>query len=171
MSNSQLPLASRVAGRVSRQLRTHSINRALRRRGLGRAHEIHTFTTRDELEALYYLANACRTDGRAFEVGSYLGGIDMLHRSGLGGECCSVTCIDTWRNETMPGGIRDTLAEFKANTRSVRAYPRLLPKRSRDVDQAELTGPFDVQGSPGEEFTCIGGARTSAQQFYHQRIA
>jgi cephalosporin hydroxylase len=45
-----------------------------------------------------------------------------------------VYCIDTWGNETMPEGLRDTYEEFCRNTASYAHF--IVPMRGRSTDVA-----------------------------------
>ena len=52
------------------------------------------------------------------EVGSYVGAsgcfiAEGMRQAGSGGTLC---CVDTWRNDAMSEGARDTWEEFRANT-------------------------------------------------------
>lgn len=144
MTSSAVNFAAKSAKGVCRKLGSFAIRRDLRRKGLSRAFAIPTFTTLDELETLYRLAQQCPSHARVLEVGSYLGASTCYLAAGLGGVGASIVCVDTWQNETMPDGIRDTFNEFKANVRHVEPRLELIRKRSRDVFAAELGGRFDL---------------------------
>jgi predicted O-methyltransferase YrrM len=76
---------------------------------------IPTHMTKRERLQLYRLSRSAR---RVLEIGSYLGAsascfAAAMSASGTDGK---VLCVDTWGNETMPEGLRDTYAEFCRNT-------------------------------------------------------
>lgn len=137
-------LAQRAARGTQRRLQTLSIQRALRQRGLSGATQIPTFTTRDELEALYHLAAQCDPKARVLEVGSYLGASTCYIAAGLPDKQSTIICIDTWQNQTMPDGIRDTFAQFETNLKSVKDQLTLIRKPSSEVKSREIPGPFDL---------------------------
>ena len=84
------------------------------------------------------------------EIGSYIGasssylaaGLAKNHRSG------KVYCIDTWNNDAMTEGNRDTMAEFLYNTREFSSY--IAPIRGSSTDSqvvsqvARLAGKIDL---------------------------
>lgn len=74
-------------------------------------------------------------EGRATicEIGSYIGASascfgETLRRSGSG----RIFCIDTWNNEGMAEGIRDTFAEFQRNTAPYARF--IVPVRGFSTD-------------------------------------
>jgi predicted O-methyltransferase YrrM len=144
MNNRQFGWGSRVAGRVVRILRMRVMRRELRRSGLAYAHRIQTFTMPEELEILFELARSVRVDARVLEIGSYLGASTCCLAAGLRGRMALVTCVDTWQNETMPDGLRDTFQEFQANLEPVWPRIRVIRKRTCELTRIELDGPFDL---------------------------
>jgi predicted O-methyltransferase YrrM len=144
MLNTQLEFAKRVARGTHRRIQTSWIKRALRQRGLTGAYKISSFTVREELEMLFELAHECSPDARVLEIGSYLGASTCFFAAGLRGTRAEIVCIDTWRNQTMPDGIQDTLAEFEQNLKPVRSQLTLIRKFSSEVTAHELGGPFDL---------------------------
>ena len=139
-----LALSVRSASAVTHRMQAQFVRYVLRRRGLGSCDRIHSFTTREELAQLFMLARRCPMNARALEIGSYLGASTCYIAAGLRGTGASVTCVDTWHNETMPGGIRDTFAEFMNNVRPVATHVQVVRKRSGDVTRHDLHGPFDL---------------------------
>lgn len=95
------------------------------------AFEVPTHMTERELVQLHWLAAGRRT---ALEIGSYLGASTRFLASALppGG----LTCVDTWQNETVPEGRRDTWAEFAHNTRGLDV--RTIRARSDQVDPVDV---------------------------------
>jgi len=120
---------------LSAQAQTAEVRRALRDAGVSQAESITTFTSPAELTTLYELACKCSPGGAALEIGSYLGASACYIAAGLREVGGKLYCVDTWQNETMPDGERDTLAEFKHNTNGVTPLLFLIRKR---VDQLTL---------------------------------
>lgn len=81
------------------------------------------------------------------EIGSYIGSSTCcfgaaVTKSGAG----IIICIDTWNNDAMSEGIRDTWKEFQDNTRAYKGF--IVPVRgfSTDVVQSvrEVTPTLEV---------------------------
>jgi hypothetical protein len=53
-------------------------------------------------------------------------------------------CIDTWQNESMPDGLRDTFAEFQKNTRPVRRWITPIRKRSAELSVLDVRTPLQL---------------------------
>jgi len=140
---SQLKVAKRAAGAAHRRVRTAWIKLATRQRGLTDVYKIPTFTVREELETLFELAQECPAEARVLEIGSYLGASTCFLGAGLR-TTASITCVDTWQNQTMPDGIRDTYAIFQENIKAIRHQITLIRKLSGDVTREELGGKFDL---------------------------
>jgi predicted O-methyltransferase YrrM len=105
---------------------------------LERAKGIPTFTTQEELHALRLLAMQCPEGAYALEIGSYLGASTCYLAASLVRRKGKLICVDTWANETMPEGTRDTFAEFQRNTAGVSSIITTLRKRSDSIEAAEL---------------------------------
>lgn len=99
---------------------------------------IKTFTSLPELAALYRLARACPRGAQALEIGSYLGASTCYIAAALEEIDGRLVCIDTWQNETMPDGTRDTFAEFHRHTAGVARRITTLRKNSADLTAADL---------------------------------
>lgn len=78
----------------------------------------------------------------AVEVGSYLGASSLFIAAGLRskGAGNKLYCVDTWQNDAMSEGKKDTFALFTANTR--RYAKTIKPLRGLSVDVA---GDFHEQ--------------------------
>src|SRR5262252_8804495 len=109
-------LLRRVGARIHRDSSKHLLQRALRSAGVPAASRIFSFTQPPELEVLFQLANRCPMGAKALEIGSHLGASSCYLAAGLKPREGVLFCVDTWNNETMPDGIKDTFAEFSANT-------------------------------------------------------
>jgi predicted O-methyltransferase YrrM len=100
---------------------------------------IKSHTNKAELLALYRLAQECPPGANVVEIGSYLGAstaflLAGLHRGNKG----LVYCVDTWNNETMPEGQRDTYAEFQSNVRRWTEMTRVVRRASHEIDVGDL---------------------------------
>ena len=71
----------------------------------------------------------------AVEIGSYLGASSCCLALGLkNSKQAKLYCVDTWENDAMSEGKRDTYAEFLSNTK--RFGDRIVPLRGKSVDVA-----------------------------------
>lgn len=144
MGNGVLDLMSRCTRRINREADWWLARVSLRRRGIRGAASIHTFTSPEELSALFWLARRCPIDGRALEIGSYLGASTCFIGAGMRGQGAALVCIDTWRNETMGDGLRDTHEEFMQNVAGIRALITTVRSPSSSVAAASLGASFDL---------------------------
>ena len=124
------------------RLKLAAIARRLRSLGAAPGEEISTWTTKHELVALHDLARA--SQGKvAVEIGAYLGAASRYIVAGLAAGGGRLLCVDTWRNETMPEGERDTMEEFARNVRGLERWITPLRKRGGELERADLPGPLD----------------------------
>ena len=123
---------------IARLRRRRTLGDELAAAVLKRAKDIPTFTTQEELQALHYLAMQCHEGANALEIGSYLGASACYLAASLVGRKGKLICIDTWANETMPEGTRDTFAEFQRNTAEVSNIITTIKKRSESIEESEL---------------------------------
>ena len=119
------------------------IHAELRNQGLRNVDRISTWTTQEELLTLYRLASRCAENAVALEIGSYLGAATCYIGAGLARNAGRIICVDTWQNETMPDGLRDTYSEFKANTLALQARITTIRKRSDELAPGELPDRLD----------------------------
>lgn len=102
-------------------------------RDLRQIFEIKSHLTAEERIALLRLAEGRRV---VCEIGSYVGasaccfGLAMS-RSGAG----KILCIDTWNNDAMSEGNRDTYAEFRKNTQPYTRF--IVPVRGFSTNVIE----------------------------------
>lgn len=98
---------------------------------LKQAFQINSHLTLQERSQLYLLTKDCHT---VVEIGSYIGasaccfGAAMKSRAEKG----RIYCIDTWNNDGMTEGQRDTWQEFQNNTISYKEY--IIPIRGLSTD-------------------------------------
>lgn len=95
---------------------------------------IPTHMTKRERLQLYRLSRSAR---RVLEIGSYLGASASCFAAAISasGKDGKVICVDTWANETMPEGLRDTYAEFCKNTASYSRF--IVPVRGLSTAVAD----------------------------------
>ena len=92
--------------------------------GHGDAWRIFTHLTVQERLTLYRLARLqlSKSDGNILcEIGSYLGASSCFLAAAAKeakGKSAILYCVDTWENQGMTEGIRDTFDEFKENMKS-----------------------------------------------------
>jgi predicted O-methyltransferase YrrM len=111
------------------------------RRKIGRFRDIPTHVTEDEKIQLYRLVRQVR--GAVYvEIGSYLGAsacclAQAIRDSRLPAR---LFCVDTWQNEGMTEGARDTYADFRTNTGRFGSI--IVPCKGYSSDTA---GTFDLE--------------------------
>jgi len=101
----------------------------------GRVWKIHTHLTRCERLMLYRLGLSQPTGAVMVEIGSYLGASScFLAAAALEIQGASLHCVDSWENEGMSEGSRDTWQDFQYNTQQ---YQHVIkPHRSRSLNIA-----------------------------------
>jgi predicted O-methyltransferase YrrM len=129
---------------VGSSLDEYVVERQLRKLGLAHARHIPTHTTLAELHALFRLAQGCPENAVVLEIGSYLGASTCYLAAGVSQYGGKVICVDTWMNETMPEGPRDTLAEFRKNTAPVSQWLQIVRKRSKDLVEEDISKPVHL---------------------------
>jgi len=90
---------------------------------------IFSYTNLAERETLYNLARNLKDGSVIVEVGSHLGATSCM--LALGNKNNKIFCVDPWKNETMPEGLRDTFPEFKHNTKD---FSNITPLRGTSED-------------------------------------
>ena len=89
----------------------------LKKHNFSKANKIPTHLTLKEKIKLYELAR--QTSGKFVEVGSYLGASSCFLAMGIRDNKTNskLFCVDTWQNDGMSEGKRDTYEEFFNNTK------------------------------------------------------
>ncbi|MBA4445019.1 class I SAM-dependent methyltransferase [Cylindrospermopsis raciborskii CS-506_D] len=95
---------------------------------------IYTHTTEEERIELYYLSRGL-SRGVVVEIGSYLGASTCFLAAGCSYKGGHVYAVDTWENQAMSEGLRDTYQEFLQNTADYKS--NITPIRSFSVDAAQ----------------------------------
>jgi cephalosporin hydroxylase len=111
---------------------------AMRNASLKHAFAVPSHLTNQERVVLY---DKSRSAAHVAEIGSYIGasaccfGAAARERGNT-----KIVCIDTWNNEGMAEGLRDTWKEFKANTEQYSRF--IVPVRGFSTD----VGDHSYQG-------------------------
>ncbi len=94
---------------------------------------IYTHLTVSERLLLYKLALSLKNNSTIVEIGSYLGASSSFLGCAAKEKGHKVYCVDTWKNEGMSEGERDTFGEFCENTKSLREFIYILRGKSEDM--------------------------------------
>lgn len=97
--------------------------------------KIYTHLTIAEKRTLFQLACALPPSAIVVEIGSYLGASSVFLAKGLGHSGGKLYCVDTWKNQGMSEGERDTYEVFLSNT--VGYKDRVVPLRGFSCDVAK----------------------------------
>lgn len=124
-------------------------------RGLRKADKIATDMTGPEKIALYRLVHESKPQV-IVEIGSYLGAssLFMARAAQAVAPSCRLFCVDTWQNDAMPDGHRDTFAEFSHNTQSHQSIIEAIRLKSdkaakefeQKIDLLFIDGDHDYEG-------------------------
>lgn len=110
------------------------------RRDLRRSLSIPSHITARERATLNRLARGKKV---IVEIGSYLGASAAALAAANSDPGVRVYCIDTWGNDAMSEGKRDTFSEFERNTQEY--CDRIIPLRGLSRDQAPLVASREPQ--------------------------
>jgi predicted O-methyltransferase YrrM len=95
---------------------------------------IFTHVTIAERLLLYKLALTLKDNSTLVEIGSYLGGSSSFLACAAQTKNHKLYCVDTWGNESMTEGLRDTYNIFMHNIKPVKDY--VFPLRGKSADIA-----------------------------------
>lgn len=104
--------------------------------------DIPTHTKKSEREALFNLAASLPAGSSVLEIGSYLGASTCYLAAGAAQINGHLYCVDTWQNETMPDGLKDTYSEFCQNTSAFQKYITPLRKKSSEITAGDFEHPI-----------------------------
>jgi len=130
-----------------------------RRGHSGSAWRIHTHLTRHERLMLYRLGLNQPTGAVMVEIGSYLGASScFLAAAALEIQGARLHCVDTWENEGMSEGSRDTWQDFQCNTREYQYVIKSHRGRSLNIartfaqriDLIFIDGDHSYEGCHGD---------------------
>lgn len=94
---------------------------------------IFSHLTNVERLLLYKLAYSLEENATIVEIGSYLGASSSFLASAAKEKKHTVYCVDTWKNEGMSEGERDTFREFCKNIEPLKDNIRILRGKSADI--------------------------------------
>jgi predicted O-methyltransferase YrrM len=116
--------------------KTHSCFLQVMNLFLHRGFSIKSHLTAAERLSLYRLAKIPQIEN-CLEIGSYLGASAYFVSAGLKNKRFNgkVFCIDTWNNDAMTEGNRDTFSEFKKNTAPFSEF--IIPVRGFSTEVVE----------------------------------
>jgi anaerobic magnesium-protoporphyrin IX monomethyl ester cyclase len=127
-------------GKINNFLKTVQCHVALRFKFLisrkkKRVGQIFTHLTHDEKLLLKDLAEQIPKGGVVVEIGSYLGASACFFSLGCHEKKGTVYCVDTWQNDAMSEGRRDTFSLFLENTKQFKKA--IVPLRGKSVEIAK----------------------------------
>ncbi len=114
------------------------------RHGLSQHMKVFSHSTRRERFQLFQLATHVPRGGTALEIGSHIGSSALFLCAGLNRGGGHLFCVDTWSNETMPDGVKDTFAEFRRNTERFTAMITPVRKRSERLQPTDCGTRVDL---------------------------
>ena len=104
-------------------------------KGNRKCFDIFTHMTKIERLLLYRLALSLPRNCNIVEIGSYIGGSSTFLASAAKERNGVHYCVDTWKNEGMSEGSRDTYDEFTRNTKPYENW--IVPLRGKSVEVAK----------------------------------
>lgn len=111
---------------------------------------IPSYTMPGELAALFKLAAALPDGAVVLEIGSHLGKSACFLGAALRLKRGRLYCVDTWQNETMPEGSRDTFDEFRRNTNALASLIVPIRKRSDQLAPGDVPSPVHLAFIDGD---------------------
>jgi predicted O-methyltransferase YrrM len=138
---------------------------------------IFTHLTWQERVILYRLAKEIEAPFRLVEIGSYLGGSGYFLAAAASEDAIEsvLYCIDTWKNDGMSEGRRDTWKEFTANTHRFSA--NIIPLRglsidigksfSGEIDLLFIDGDHSYDGCRGDVETWLPKVKRGGTVLFH----
>jgi len=82
---------------------------------------------------LYKLALSLKKKSTIVEIGSYLGASSSFLACAAKEKNHTVCCVDTWKNEGMSEGERETFSEFCKNIDPLKKYIHIFRGKSVDI--------------------------------------
>lgn len=99
-------------------------------------HSIFTHLTYREKIVLLDLSMRLPPQSILVEIGSYLGASSCFLGLGASRNRSTLYCVDTWMNDSMSEGIKDTWSSFIKNTEDFKNLIRPLKGRSQEISQS-----------------------------------
>ncbi|WP_225867651.1 class I SAM-dependent methyltransferase [Cyanobium sp. NIES-981] len=112
--------------------------------------QVFSHTTRKERLCIYRTARNLPQNSRVLEIGSHLGSSALLICLGIQSKGGRLYCVDTWNNETMPDGLKDTFEEFRLNTLQYSKIVTPIRKNSCSLAFADLNTCLDMAFIDGD---------------------
>jgi predicted O-methyltransferase YrrM len=144
-------------------------------RGHGKASRTFTHLTYEERLLLYQTVLRLGRNKVIVEIGSYLGASSCFLAAGAQDMGSTVYCIDTWGNDGMTEGLRDTYSAFQDNTR--RYQNHIVPLRCRSeeavkgfeksIDMLFLDGDHSYEGVSSDLQLWLPKLRFGSWLFLH----
>ena len=111
-------LLNRIKGKLNRIKESNRHKEFIKNNNLVESDKVFTHLTTQEKRQLFALAGEIE-NGYALEIGSFVGASACFIAKGLE-KNSKLICIDTWENDAMTEGKRDTKKEFDDNTDNVK---------------------------------------------------
>ena len=124
------------------------------RHGLRSYMGVFSNTSPRERLQLFEIAKLLPNQASALEIGSHIGSSALFICAALARLNGHLFCVDTWMNNTMPGGLYDNYVEFQENTKKFSFMITMIRKRSEDLSFGDVGCPLDfvfIDGDHSEE--------------------
>ena len=105
-------------------------------KGNHRMFSIYTHLTEIERLLLYKLTLSLESNSTIVEIGSYLGASSCFLGCAAKNRGHKVYCVDTWQNDAMTEGQKDTFIQFMENTKDVSNF--IYPLRGKSTEVANI---------------------------------
>ncbi|MBP7552159.1 MAG: class I SAM-dependent methyltransferase [Spirochaetes bacterium] len=107
----------RLIERIANKINYNTVKLLLKRKYFNNINRIPTHLAIQEKYLLYKLSS--KTAGIFVEIGSYIGASSCFISEGIlsSKKESKLYCIDTWENQAMTEGLKDTYKEFNENTK------------------------------------------------------
>ena len=109
-----------------------------------KASRIPTHATIDELLALHEIAMQVPPDLGILEIGTHLGATLNCMGAATAKFKNKLFAVDTWNNETMPEGVKDTFDEFLANCKHLMDRLKIIRVDSKKLDTQSILHPVGL---------------------------
>ncbi len=118
----------------------HTVKKTYNNKKFKTCSKIFTHLTKQEKEKLYNLALSLPVKSVVVEIGSYVGASSCYLGLAAKKRNHKVYCVDTWQNDAMTEGNKDTFKEFTKNTLKFENF--ITPLKGLSIDMANN---FDEQ--------------------------